>query len=53
MDDLTEMLGNFSFFFLFFCPKNTSHVIHDVYYYKPDVASVCYVALNCVKDEEL
>lgn len=37
----------------FFSPKNTSLVIHGASYYKPDVASVCYVALIYVKGEEL
>lgn len=35
-----------------FSPKNTSLVIHDASY-KPDVASVFYVALIYVKDEQL
>lgn len=38
----------------FFSPKNTSLIIHDASYLPtPDVASVCYVALIYVKDEEL
>lgn len=43
------MLGNCRDFF---SPKNTSLVIHDASYYKPDVANVFYVALIYVKDKE-
>lgn len=50
-DSLNEMLGKLSLFFL--SPQNTSFIIHDTSYYKPDVASVCYVAQIYVKDEAL
>lgn len=34
-------------------PKKTSLIIHDPSYYKPDVASLCYVAQIYVKNEAL
>ena len=36
-----------------FSPKNTSLVVRDASYYKPDVASVFNVSLIYVKDEAL